>query len=963
VATSTKLKRVAPLKTVQVPEQFREIFAKAEDFVRRYFNERIENPEESTIAISGERYVLVRAASMSVEFFDLVVSLYKDKGEPEARLVANNLLFDLAHAIGKADAKSFNARMGVVDPVERLSAGPVHFAFSGWASVDILPTSKPTPDEHYYLIYNHPFSFESDAWIKRGRRAEYPVCIMNAGYSSGWCEESFGIPLVAAEVECLAAGGRNCRFIMAPPSRIEGHLERYFEASPSAHRRTHQAQRTVAVPEFFQRKRMEDALQSSYRELEERVRERTLEVTHAYERLQAETAERERSQKLESALFRIASTTTSAANLNQLYGEIHAIIAELMYAKNCYIALYDPETEYVSFPYWVDEEDPPLPPRKGKRGLTEYVLRTGKPLLATPEMLEDLVAQGEVDRVGAPSLDWMGIPLKRGDQTYGALVLQTYEPNIRYGEKEKEILIFVSQQIAAAIENKRTQEALQNSEAQYRSLFETAVHGIYRSTLAGRFQQVNPALIAMLGYDNEDEVLKLDIANDVYADPGRREHFIAEYKYASRINGIEAQWKRRNGNIFTVRLSGRALLSGAGEPLGFQMIAEDTTERRSLEDQLRQSQKMEAIGRLAGGIAHDFNNLLTVIQGYSDLLLEKMNEKDPKRIEASEIKKAAERASSLTQQLLSFSRQQVIAPRIFDLNNSLRQMDGLLRRILGEDVQLETRLDAGLGGIKADPGQIEQVVMNLAVNARDAMPRGGRLIIETSNYKTMPVSSSEERPGGLVPGDYVMLAVTDTGTGMDEQTKARIFEPFFTTKPQGKGTGLGLSTVYGIVKQSEGHISVQTQVGAGTAFRIFFPRVGVQSDTPILAPLLQGIGGDETVLVVEDEAGVRSLVRQVLQTQGYRVLEAKTGAEALTLCGRPGDIHLLLTDVVLESMNGRELSEQVCEMRPKTKTIFMSGYTDDAVLRHGVLSQNTPFLQKPFSPSALLKLVRRVLDN
>jgi PAS domain S-box-containing protein len=556
----------------------------------------------------------------------------------------------------------------------------------------------------------------------------------------------------------------------------------------------------------------------------------------------------------------------------------------------------------------------------------------------------------------------MGVPLKRGDHTYGVLVLQTYEPNIRYGDKEKEILIFVSQQIATAIESRRNQEALRQSEAQYRSLFETAVHGIYRSSADGRFLQVNPALVTMLGYGSEQEVLGIKMAQEVYAEPSDRTRLISQHRNNARIDGVETTWKRKDGTLFPVRLSGRALLSAAGELEGFQMIAEDVTERRSLEDQLRQSQKMEAVGRLAGGIAHDFNNLLTVIQGYSDLLIEGLHSRDPKRAEASEIKKAADRASGLTRQLLAFSRQQVIAPKHFDLNATIRNLDTMLRRILGEDVQLATRLDASMAGIKADPGQIEQVIMNLAVNARDAMPRGGRLTIETSNHELDARVASERAE--LKSGSYVLLSVSDTGTGMDDITKSRIFEPFFTTKPQGKGTGLGLSTVYGIVKQSDGYTWVDSELGKGTTFKIFLPRVQVQSESAVIAPIVQNKGGSETVLVVEDETGVRALVRQVLQAQGYRVLEAMGGKEALELCrSRPGEIHLLVTDVVLESMNGRELSEELLKTRPAMKVIFMSGYTDDAVLHHGVQAHSTPFLQKPFSAGALTSLVRTVLDS
>jgi CheY-like chemotaxis protein len=344
-------------------------------------------------------------------------------------------------------------------------------------------------------------------------------------------------------------------------------------------------------------------------------------------------------------------------------------------------------------------------------------------------------------------------------------------------------------------------------------------------------------------------------------------------------------------------------------------------------------------------------------------MLNDLRPSHPMHDELLEIKKAADRASSLTGQLLTFSRQQVLAPKVFDLNAVVSNMDNLLRRLLGENIEFLTRLHPALGRMKADIGQLEQVIMNLAVNARDAMPRGGRLVIETSNAALDSTFAVQHH--GVVPGDYVMLCVSDTGLGMDRETQTRIFEPFFTTKEQGKGTGLGLATVYGIVKQAAGYIWVYSEPGRGTTFKVYFPLAEVGSEPAELVSTASAkYFGIETVLLVEDEDGVRALVRQVLQKQGYKVLQASSGAEALAISDqRTEPIHLLLTDVVLKQMSGRELSEILVARRPKMKVIFMSGYTDDAVVHHGVMSQSTAFLQKPFTTQALVKMLREVLDH
>jgi CheY-like chemotaxis protein len=371
---------------------------------------------------------------------------------------------------------------------------------------------------------------------------------------------------------------------------------------------------------------------------------------------------------------------------------------------------------------------------------------------------------------------------------------------------------------------------------------------------------------------------------------------------------------------------------------------------------------MEAVGRLAGGIAHDFNNLLTVITSYSDILLEDLASQDPRRGDVEEIGKAAASAARLTRQLLAFSRQQVLEPRVLDLNASLASADKLLRRLLGEDIELVTAPAPSLGTVKADPGQLEQVIVNLAVNARDAMPEGGKLTLETANAD-MDDAYVREHPAAK-PGSYVVLAVSDTGVGMDEETQRRIFEPFFTTKEAGKGTGLGLATVYGIVKQSGGFIWVYSEPGHGTTFKIYLPRVEepVDAETRPVPPL-GSLRGTETVLLVEDAAAVRAVIHQTLDRLGYRVLEAPNGEAALHLATKHrGPIHLLLTDVVMPELGGRQLAERLSALRPELRVLYASGYTDDAVVRHGVLKPGIAYLQKPFTPEVLALKVREVLD-
>ena len=430
------------------------------------------------------------------------------------------------------------------------------------------------------------------------------------------------------------------------------------------------------------------------------------------------------------------------------------------------------------------------------------------------------------------------------------------------------------------------------------------------------------------------------------------------------VAGMETRRVRKDGSLVDVAIWSAPIRDASGQVRTRIDLYADVTERRHLEEQLRQVQKMDAVGRLAGGVAHDFNNLLTAIKGFGQLLLDDLEPADPLHGYAEQIQQAADRAASLTRQLLTFSRRQVLEPKVLDLNTVVANMNQLLGRLVGANIELRMVPDPLLGQVRVDPGQVEQMLMNLVVNARDAMPQGGRLSIETRNVRVDADDSRLHR--GVAPGSYAMIVVSDTGCGMDRQTQGRIFEPFFTTKEQGKGTGLGLSTVYGIVKQSGGYIWVYSEPGHGSVFKIYLPRILEPAEAPTEEdpPVPQVSTGTETVLLVEDEEVVRVLARKVLQKKGYRVLEAANGADALRICRDVRDrIHLLLTDVVMPGINGHELAIRVASMRPGIQVLYMSGYAEDAIVHHGVLDEGIAFLEKPFSPGGLALKVREVLDT
>ena len=657
----------------------------------------------------------------------------------------------------------------------------------------------------------------------------------------------------------------------------------------------------------------------------------------------------------------IVHALNQTANLDELLQGIHQALKKVLSAENCFVALHDSERDTFSFPFFADQFDAAPPPQKVGRSCAAYVFRTGRAMLIPQSEFDRLAAIGEVELVGSPAPSWLGVPLKTPTATIGVLVVQHYENENAFDMRDLEFLDSVGGHIALAIERRRSEEALRKSEFVFRLLF---AHNplptwvIDDETL--RFIQVNEAAVRQYGYSLE-EFAQMDLA-DIRPEEERAaigKHF-REIQSGDRHEGV---WKHRkkDGQVFRVEIIAHKL-DYAGRRVRL-VVAQDISERQLLEEQLRQAQKMEAVGRLAGGVAHDFNNLLMVIKGHTELLMNSNVASDHISRKIAQIDRAADRAASLTKQLLAFSRMQVLQPRAINLNSVVEDMGKLIPRLIGEDIDLVIRTASDLGTVRADASQMEQVIMNLAVNSRDAMPTGGRLVIETSNAD---LDSTYNAAHPIVQrGRYVLLAVSDSGTGMDAETQAHIFEPFFTTKEQGKGTGLGLATVYGVVKQSGGFIWVYSEIGKGTCFKIYLPRVDQPEErVPASAPLAEAPLGSETVLLAEDEQDVREVAREFLQSGGYSVIEARDGAEALRLAiEHNGSLDLLVTDMVMPGMTGQELAGRLQQQRPGLRVIYMSGYSEHVGAESLRGDASVKLLNKPFSRGAVLRAVRETLNN
>jgi two-component system, cell cycle sensor histidine kinase and response regulator CckA len=667
-----------------------------------------------------------------------------------------------------------------------------------------------------------------------------------------------------------------------------------------------------------------------------------------------------RMQEERQTISDIIHALNETSNLDQLLLSIHQSLKKVLYAENCFVVLHNRETDNFHFAFFTDELDQQPAPQKLPRTCTSLVFRTGRAMLIPQSEFDRLAQSGEVELVGSPSPAWLGVPLKTPTATIGVLVVQHYQNEKAYDERDLEFLDSVGGHIALAIERRSAEDALRNSASMFRLFFSNNPLPTWVFDCDSLLcLQVNDAAVKLFGYSMTEfeamTILDLRPATEHAA-------FLEFLRQPNSTQQAKTSWKhvRKDGRIIDAEVIAHRL-EYAGRPV-YLVVAQDVGERQLLEDQLRQAQKMEAVGRLAGGVAHDFNNLLMVIKGHTELLLNMLPQGNSATRKVELIDRAADRAASLTRQLLAFSRMQVLQPRVINLNKIVEDMGKLIPRLLGEDVDLVVRTSPDLGAIRADASQMEQVIMNLAVNARDAMPDGGRLVIETSNTE-LDRSYANARPV-VTPGPYILLAVSDTGTGMDQETQARIFEPFFTTKEQGKGTGLGLSTVYGVVKQSGGFIWVYSELGKGTSFKIYLPRV----DQPIeaagaTASYAEAPRGTETVLLAEDEADVRELAREFLAAAGYTVIEARNGQEALKLAAERGEeIDLLVSDLVMPGMAGQQLAALLQQQDPSLRVIFMSGYSEHAAAEAAQAGSSVRILTKPFNRTALLRTIREVLD-
>ncbi len=577
----------------------------------------------------------------------------------------------------------------------------------------------------------------------------------------------------------------------------------------------------------------------------------------------------------------------------------------------------------------------------------------GHPLLPMVEPDDRQAFQAlsaKVFQGGQGTLQFRAVGLKGA-----SLWLDTHAVPLRDDEGRVTALVAITRDIT---DRKRADEALRESESSFRMLFEQATDGVFVTDPVGAMLDANEAACAMTGYPR-DEILRLTVRDLVHPDEvGRIEPEIARLATGEIITS-EWSLRRKDGTVFTCETRTKQLPDGR-----LQAFCRDLTERQHAElaqAHLAQAHKMETVGRLAGGIAHDFNNLLTVIGATADVVLSNLNARDAHYGDLQQIRQAGDRAATLTRQLLALSRQQAVKPEVMNVNTLVANMDDMVRRLLGEDVELQLELSESAGPVNVDAGQIEQIVLNLVLNARDAMPDGGRLTITTGEIDVTAMQAVEFPPA--FQGPHVMLAVRDDGVGMDEVTRQRVFEPFFTTKEQGRGTGLGLAMVYGAVKKGGGTLRLESARGQGTTVALYLPRVDFvpAANTRPLPPPAQR--GHETILIVEDEAALRGLARRILQQAGYTVLEASNGDEALDLLGRyDGTIDLMFTDVVMPRMNGRILAAHVSELRPNTKVLFASGYTDDAILRRGVLDDQRHFLGKPYTATVLRAKIRSLLD-
>jgi two-component system cell cycle sensor histidine kinase/response regulator CckA len=715
------------------------------------------------------------------------------------------------------------------------------------------------------------------------------------------------------------------------------------------------------IARAVEHRRVADELKMYRDQLEALVSERTLELELTNHRLEEEIDRHRQSEILQSALYQISEKASQAEDMDALFKAIHGIISSLLYARNFYIALTDLSGEMLSFPYFLDEFDARPKSKKLGRGLTEYVLKTGQPLLVSDQQVEQLAQDGLIDLIGAPSNEWLGVPLKRGERTFGVLVIQSYQEDFHYSERDRELLIFVSQHIAAALWNKQTARELALSERRYRTMFEESQDVIYMADINGNLIDINQAGVELFGYASRPELLQVNISRDLYENSRDGEKFLAAILISGYVKDFEVNLKTKTGKPVMALITARVEYNENDRVVGYRGIMRDITERKLLEQRYMQAQKMESIGLLAGGIAHDFNNILGGILGYASWMKTGIKEDDIFFKPVDTIEKSAQRAAELTGQLLAFARGGKYDIKAANLNSVIAESLKIISGTFDKSIVIETDLDKSLPTVEIDIGQIQQVLINLCVNARDAMPGGGRMTIQSA----LAVLGEDDVHSQLDarPGWFAVLTVSDTGIGMDDHVKQRIFEPFFTTKEKGKGTGLGLSMVYGVVKNHGGFVNVYSEVGDGSAFKIYLPLSGkpevMERDSDE-----EMAGGHESILIIDDEEVIREVAGEILSSYGYRVQLAADGEEGVKIYKKQEPrSDLVILDMIMPRQGGRETLLKLKKINPAIKVLFSTGYSQNEKVNEIISLGVSGFIQKPYQVNNLLSKVREILDG
>ena len=912
------------IDSVKVDEKFEHIFAKTQEYVRKYFKNRLENPGKGILEISGERYILIRAAAISAELFELITTLYRDRGEKGAKDRANDFLFDISHALGKADAKKFHSKMNVTDTIEKLSAGPAHFAYSGWALVDLLPESNPTPDEDFFLIYDHHFSFEAEEWIKNKKPADFPVCTMNAGYSSGWCEESFGLPLVAVEIECRARNDKQCRFIMAPPSKIEQHISWYTNKLQGTRNKTE----IFTVPEFFHRKRLEDAQNKTHNNLERRIEERTAELQSTNEKLKSEIEQRQQSQKLFETLFN-ASPFGIYITQGKKFRFVNPEFLRLTgYTENELLNM-----ESLSL---VHPED--------KSMVRKRAVRMLKGDLFKPFECRAISKDGEIGWISQKI-----VPIQHnGRKAAFGYYMDITEQKVTEGalkESEEKFRVLYE-------ESKRAEEV-------YRSLINSSADAIAIYDLEGRPNYINPSFTEMFGWTlQEVKGMRIPFVpeSEMEATDANINSVVKEGK---PLQGFETKRLTKNGDVIDISISASLYDDHEGKPAGMLVILRDISDTKRLQTQLHQAQKMEAIGTLAGGIAHDFNNILMALQGNASLMLLETDPETKHYDRLKNIERQVEMGSKLTSQLLGYARKGRYEVKPTNLNKLIEEISETFGRTRKEIV-INKDLADNLSPIEVDEGQIEQVLLNLFVNASDAMSGGGTLTLKTMNINSNDMGGGRYKPK---QGNYILLIFADTGTGMDEETMDKIFDPFFTTKEMGRGTGLGLASAFGIIKGHSGYIDVASKKGQGSTFKVYLPASGKVARESV-DKVEKTVRGSGTILLVDDEEMVLSVGKELLEALGYEILTVRGGREAIEKFKENKDqISLIILDMIMPDMGGGETYDILKEIDKDIRVILSSGYSIEGKATEILNRGCNGFLQKPFKLNQLSQCIKDALEK